>query len=448
MEINLNELEAYYGRSPCIKEICIFIEEMGRGQDKLSGVILPDLDYLSRKGISQIKDRIRYEIDSLSRNLPEDKRIKRSVIVSDRLPRAADGRIDRLEIKKKYSESSPVSEERPGLSKPSSEDASLLSSPSCCAAMEYLAQKLKRPVGLDEHLELDLGLDSLERISLLFEFQKLSGFQLDESQFFFVSTVRDVLDKLRSLSGAVAEKEEAFDWDRVLTTFPDKELGKKDITLTQGALTKIANLFFYLLLKVVSRLLFCLTVKGRENIPPQGPFIFCPNHSSYLDVPLFAASLDFHTVLRTHFLGYRAYIEHRLLRWAKKLFRLIPVEPSERLSDTLMMCAFVLKNSRALCIFPEGARSVDGKIKEFKRGAGILIKELNIDVVPVYIRGAHKAWPAYRAFPLPGKIEVIFGRKLVPQELMARRLDGLDIYQNIVHNLREKMLKIKDSYGP
>lgn len=443
-EVNVKDLEAYYSKSPSIKEICIFLHKTNLGGDILTGVILPDLDYLSRKGVSQIKDRIRWEIDSLSRKLPEYKRIKKYIIISDMLPRTLNGELKRFEIEKKYSESSPAFEEKGALKELSPEDTSLLSSPLCRKALDYLTQKLKRPVGLDEHLELDLGLDSLERIGLLFEFQKFSGVQLDESLFFFVSTVREVLDKLRAVSDAPVSKEEILDWQNFLHAHSEDKI-KGDIALMQSPLAKIVNLFFHLMLKAVSRSFFFLAVRGAENIPRKGPYIFCPNHSSYLDVPLFAASLDFSAISHTYLLGYSAYVNHPLIRWAKKLFRLIPIEPSDKLADTLGICSFVLKNSKMLLLFPEGTRSIDGEIKEFKRGAGMLIKELNAHVVPVYIRGAHKAWPAYRVLPLPAKIEIIFGKALTPEELTAKKIDGIDIYQNIVHNLKEELVRLRNS---
>lgn len=445
-ELNINELEGHYSASPCIKEICIIARRGDSRKDVLTGVILPNLDYLSGKGVSQIKDRIRLEIDSLSRKLPEDKRIKNYIIISDALPRSSSGELKRLEIERKYSESADAFARKEEPKELSPQDASLLSLPLCRRGLDFLNQKLKRQVGLDEHLELDLGLDSLERIGLLFEFQKFSGERLDESSFFFVSTVRDVLEKLRAsseMSLRADEGSEAIpDWQSFLhTQLPDT--AKKDIALIQSPLVKVINLFFYLLLAAVNRSFFLLTVKGKGNIPRKGSFIFCPNHSSYLDATLFASALGFPAITRTYLLGYSAFVNHPLLSWGKKLLRLIPVDPASGLTQTLGLCGIALKNSKMLLLFPEGSRSIDGEIKEFKRGAGVLIKELGANVVPVYIRGAHKAWPAYRVFPVPAKVEIIFGKPLTPDELMAKKIDGIDIYQNIVHNLREELLQLK-----
>jgi len=144
-------------------------------------------------------------------------------------------------------------------------------------------------------------------------------------------------------------------------------------------------------------------------------------------------------------LGYHLYFKSPFLFWAKKPLRIIPIDPALTITDSLAACAFILNQGKVLCMFPEGARSIDGKIKEFKRGVGILIKELNIPVVPVYISGNHNAWPSYRVLPRPKKIKIIFGRRILPDQLMKNQKENIDIYQNIVDNLRDAILGIKAS---
>jgi 1-acyl-sn-glycerol-3-phosphate acyltransferase len=46
-----------------------------------------------------------------------------------------------------------------------------------------------------------------------------------------------------------------------------------------------------------------------------------------------------------------------------------------------------------LVIFPEGARSIDGRVREFRRGAGILARQVKVPMVPAGIWGAHAVWP-------------------------------------------------------
>jgi len=447
-KINPEELEAYYNQSPFIKELCIFLQKDTGDRDLLTAVILPDLEYCNSRGVSQIKDRIRFEIENLSRDLPAYQRIAKYIITNERLPRTLLGKIKRFEVENIYSGHSPLSMENKSTQsdKLSEEDLRLLSLPLSKQAIEYLSKKLKRQVNLDDHLELDLGLDSLERIGLFFEFQKLIGSNIDERPFFSVSTVRDVLSKLNAAK-IQPQLEEASSWQDILNRVSESDV-EDYITVRQSPLAKIANLILIILLKSIMRSFLLIKVKGKGNIPSNGPFIFCPNHTSYLDAPVLVASLSIPTILNTYFLGYSAYLNHPLLAWGKKLLRLISIDPASKFDDSLKLCAFALRNSKILCMFPEGARSVNGELQEFKRGAGILIKELAVPVVPVYIRGTYESWPVNRTFPKPCKIEVIFGEKMTMEELTQKSQQDqdkdIDIYQIIVHNLSVRLLYLKD----
>ena len=81
-------------------------------------------------------------------------------------------------------------------------------------------------------------------------------------------------------------------------------------------------------------------------------------------------------------------------------------------------------------------------MKEFKKGVGILIKELDIPVVPVYIKGSHQSWPRGNRLPRFYPLKVIFGRTLLAKELLERRGGSQDDYEVIARNLREEVLKL------
>ncbi len=441
-KISPEELETYFSKSPYIKEICVFLGAAVNNEDFLTAVIYPNLEYCQAHGVSQIKDRIRREIEILSRGLPAYRRLRDYIIVNETLPKTVLGKVKRYEVEKKYGRKFRSAELKKVIKELSSEDKHFLSSSLCQKAFELICKKVKRPINLDDHLELDLGLDSLARIDLFFELEKLAGFEMDDKTFSEAFTVRDALNKLKAVSNIKFKKEDNINWGKILNSPFEKEITGR-ITITQTVLAKSANLLLYLPLRLIMRCLFLLKVKGRENIPKSGPVIFCPNHSSYLDAPLLAAAIGMPALLRVYFLGYSAYLDHFFIGWAKKLFRLISIDPSSKLADTLKACSFVLINSKALCVFPEGARSVDGGIKEFKRGVGILIKELNVSVVPVSIRGTYKAWPAHKTLPKPAKVEIIFGKKMRLQDLLSTKTAGIDIYQNIANTLRAEVIKLQ-----
>jgi long-chain acyl-CoA synthetase len=106
-----------------------------------------------------------------------------------------------------------------------------------------------------------------------------------------------------------------------------------------------------------------------------------------------------------------------------------------RLYGAMQLSAYVLRQGRILCVFPEGTRSRDGSTKEFKKGVGIIAKELNIPLVPVAIMGTYKMMPSGKFFPKPVKLIVSIGNPLYP---------GDNDYDGIVKRLYgevEKLLK-------
>ena len=108
----------------------------------------------------------------------------------------------------------------------------------------------------------------------------------------------------------------------------------------------------------------------------------------------------------------------------------------------MQLSGFVLRNSKALCLFPEGGRSIDGKLMAFKKGVGILSKELNAPLIPTIIEGAFTALPMGAWLPRPAKVTVSFGRPVYPENIdFSKRPDGIDEYEWIGLQLREEMLK-------
>jgi long-chain acyl-CoA synthetase len=187
----------------------------------------------------------------------------------------------------------------------------------------------------------------------------------------------------------------------------------------------------------IFRLFWCLRIKGKELMPSLGPYIICPNHASYLDGFFLFSSLTPRRAINTFFIGQAAIFGHPSIRWTTKLAHLISIDPSVYLIEAMQVASYVLKHNKIICIFPEGARSISKDIGEFKKGIGILVKELDVPVIPVYIKGSHFSWPRGVRFPRFYPIKIIFGRPVHWQEL------GND-YETITNRLREEILALED----
>jgi long-chain acyl-CoA synthetase len=120
----------------------------------------------------------------------------------------------------------------------------------------------------------------------------------------------------------------------------------------------------------------------------------------------------------------------------------IPVDLDAHLFRALQASAHILRRRRILCIFPEGARSIDGNPAPFKRGVAILAKELDVPIVPARIRGSFEAWPRFGSLPRPHPLGIVFGKPVTVGELLALGGAEPDEYDRIAGRLRERVLAL------
>jgi long-chain acyl-CoA synthetase len=123
--------------------------------------------------------------------------------------------------------------------------------------------------------------------------------------------------------------------------------------------------------------------------------------------------------MRLYFLGLARFLDAPVVRRLAALFRLIPVDAG-RMSETMRLSAYALKNGGLLCVFPEGARTVTGGLQEFRQGPVALSKECGVPVVPVAVTGTFEAWPVRGKFRFHA-VRVCFGEPFMPGDAQEMR---------------------------
>ncbi len=421
-----DELEKFYKQIPSIKEICLIEGERG-----LEAAVVPDFEYLRRMNLSNSRETIAFEIEDLAKDLPPYKRITGLKIFKDPLPVTRLGKLRRSKVRELYLQAGERAEKAV-----QEADAGLLNDPvmkKLIACIEPFSAK--KPIVPDDNLELDLGLDSLARVELVVSIEKTFGISLPDAFGSGVFTVKDTVQKLKELlaSGMVAgSRSVKMSWADILAQDPSEEL-KTSLELRSGALCRAGQFLLLSLVKLIFILYGRLSVHGKENLPRKGPFIMSPNHLSLADAPVLISRLPWSTASQMFFLGTTDFFGGPVTTKIARMIHVIPVDMETRLSSAMQLSAYVLRQSRILCVFPEGGRSRDGSIKEFKKGVGIIAKELNMPIVPVAIRGTYEMLPAGRRFPRPAKLDIFIGKPIDPA--------GLD-YDGIVDTLREKVVEL------
>jgi long-chain acyl-CoA synthetase len=267
--------------------------------------------------------------------------------------------------------------------------------------------------------------------------EALLSLKIPDEVLYDVSTVRDVIIRIHEIiqnSKPYGAKVIQKGWAEILREESREEILQK-IRIKPRVIDWVLTYIFKSGFKFIFRIFWLLRIKAVDNLPKDGPYLICPNHASFLDGFVIFSSLPLKLAINTYFVGFSYIFEYPLVKWALKLARLLPINPDINLTDTLQVVSYLLSHKKIVCIFPEGLRSVDENAKEFKKGVGILIKELDIPVVPVYIKGSHQSWPRTSLLPKPYPLKVIFGKPLFAKQLG-------DDYETIAKELREKVLRL------
>ena len=442
-----DELEAHYLQNPAIQEIAVIgvFSRQDRGE-RLHAVVVPNFDYLKAKKVANAREFLRDQIGALSNQLPKYKRLMSYQIQSESLPRTTTRKIKRLEIKNLVESGELQSSEgAPSPATARAEDVALMESAVGQEVINCLRESYHRdaPIDPNMNLELDLGFDSMERIELLTSLEQALNLKLPEDYGAGILTVRDLISGLEQQAGMVTRAGIASrqSWKTILSceSASLEESGQFHLSGAGVAFFKYIclRLIYFALFRTMMR----LETRGLNHLPDKGPYLICPNHESYLDPFVLLSVLPYRIFRRMFFLGYSVVFSGWFMRLVARLTNVIPVDPDAHLLRAMKAGAAGLRAGLILAVFPEGGRSFDGELQNFKKGASILARELSVPIIPAAIQGTFEAWPRDSMRIRPHKVKIEFGEPIVP--LPA---DAADPYMTDTERLREAVASlIRDS---
>lgn len=437
------EIEAHYLKSPFVKEICVLGVQGRPGEphaERLHAVVVPNYEVLRERKIVNINDVLRFDLDGLSAQLPSTKRILSYEIWQDELPKTTTRKLKRYEIQRLVEEGSRSPAGGPARREYTDQDLAWAEQPDVARALALIAEHAhpRRPqVHPGDSLELDLGMDSMERVELLVAIEQELGAKVPDSVVSEVYTVRELVDTVRKAAGTAGEHGALPAWDVLLATEPaDPEV--LDVARPAG----LAITVWYLacqFLNLFSRDAYQLEVTGLEKLPNSGPYLICPNHQSFLDAPVVLSSLPWPVFSKTFHLGTSEIWGWGWRRKLGRTLRLIPVDPDSNLVAGMRAGAFGLRRGKILVLYPEGERSIDGTPKKFKKGAAILSCHLRVPIYPAAVDGFYEAWPRGKPPQRFTKLRIAFGDPIFPPPLGN---DPEAVYAQLTAELRNSVLEI------
>ena len=166
-----------------------------------------------------------------------------------------------------------------------------------------------------------------------------------------------------------------------------------------------------------------IRVHGVDNLRGDQPYVYMANHSSLIDTPALFAYLPYQfKIMAKKELFYVPFMGWHL--WTSGNF---PVDRSDgrKTAKSLRKVIEGVRGGKSLAVFPEGTRTPDGQLQEFKPGAFKIALRAGVPIVPVTIRGTFKLLPKTTLAPRPGRVEVIIGEPIATGEYNEKRLPEL-----------------------
>jgi long-chain acyl-CoA synthetase len=430
------EIEVHYLHAQNIKEICVMALEARLGDptsERLHAVVVPNFELLRERKIVNSKEVIRLDIEALSHKIASTKRLGSYEIWQEDLPRTTTRKLKRFQIEKKVRElkqndgsvDSDIGKER---GKPLTGDEQLwLQREDVKRALAILRESSRNQFDaiLPTHnLELDLGLDSMQRIELLTALEQQFGGEVPESQLAELYSVHDLVDAvLASASrGEGQARAAAPAWSTILGESSLNELSADPEVVALAHHNPFAEVFFFLLGRLIYLFAldrFHLKIRGLENLPEKGPYLICSNHQSYVDPLVMAGALPWRLFRDVFAVGTSDIFGEGFMRRLARWLRVAVVDPDANLVSAMRAGAFGLNHGHILILYPEGERTDDGNPRMFRKGAAILSIHTQAPIVPVAIEGFYEAWPRHKKFPKIADLQLVFGKPIQPPPLSA-----------------------------
>ena len=447
------DVEAHYEHSPFVSEVCVLgvkdESSQFKGAEKLAAVVVPNFDYLKAQHIANARQWVVWELENLGRELPEYQRVHDFVLRAEPLPRTTTRKIRRFELKTQLDELRKLEQRKTIAIELSEADRVLMESPAGQAVIAAVRQHSRdaEVISPPMNLEIDLHLDSLARAECVVSVEQRLGVELGPEEVAMAQTVGELVQLASSkmtMATRVGSAGEGFHWRDMLAETSDQLPELTQLLRPKPTLVVLAHIALRMIY-FAARLLFRVEVKGREVLTQlEAPYLICPNHQSYIDPFLVCATFPRPVLKNTFHVGASMYFSNAVMAQLARLINVVPIDPDVQLLRAMRAGAAGLRAGKILNIYPEGQRSFDGKLHEFKKGAAILATELNLPIVPVALDGPYLIWPRKSWRIRFAKVNIIFGAPIDARAIALGESNEEIGYEKVTALLKQRIQQMLD----
>jgi long-chain acyl-CoA synthetase len=421
--IYIDELEEAYGHSEYVKEIAVLGLKVAQGE-QVGALVVPA--YARGESRRAVEDRLRAHFDRVSATLSAHKRIRILRFTDHELPRTRTRKIKRAEaaaalemmLRNGAGERATVSEEI---------------TPWLAQALQQVASGAPNLTPATRLIE-DLGLDSLALAELAEHIATRAGHELSADQLANLSTIDDLQRLLDEGQNRPRLPSYARFARPYVVTLPSalRRLG-------EAAIRSSLNAAFDSWLKPV--------VMGRGNIPANRNLLVIANHSSHVDFGLVSYAMGIHGRDLVVLAAKDYFFNNDVRRFIATNFTpLIPFDRERAQLESLDEALAELRRGRSVLMFPEGTRSPDGAVHDFKSGAGYLALHGGCDILPIRVTGTHRVLGKGSLIPRYAPVEVRIGAPITSEQIrsLALETEGTGAYRKLADYMRAAVLGLTE----
>ncbi|MCB0162809.1 MAG: AMP-binding protein [Anaerolineae bacterium] len=436
-------VEEIYQSHTFIREIGILADD-----NKLVALIVPEIEEINWHRNGDVERAIREAVNEQVQAVASYQRLNDYAVTDVPLPRTNLGKIQRHTLADYYHQAkagaiqtTPEQSTPLAIADMAEKDQLLLADPLAHQVWNWLAERYAdRRLTLDSSPQLDLGIDSMEWLTLTLELSERTGVELSDEAIGRITNIRDLLQEVEDAAeaGVTSQGNPLEDPEAWLT---DEQ--KKWLTPRTMVFELLGALLFFPM-RLIARLYFRLTAYGLENLPRQGNYILTPNHVSFLDAPMIAATLPYSLTRQFYWAAStQTLFSNWIVRSISWIFQAVPIEHQRSGAGirNLALAAAILKRHKNLVWFPEGNITRTEGLLPFQEGIGLILEAVPTTVVPVYIKGAREALPRGDWWPKSAAITITFGQPCDPREL-AEQGQGENGPTRMAQALQDKVVAL------
>jgi long-chain acyl-CoA synthetase len=428
-----DELEEIYENSPYIKELSI-VGLPDAHAEKVACLVVADDEYDIALSRDQLRRKVEEHFREISAGIPYYKRVKVLHFTEIELPRTATRKVKRnevLQIMERLEETQKSSKVVVG-HEPADADANWL-----IGIVANVSNRPRSEISLLSRLP-DLGFDSLMFVELATAIEHAGGSISAPERLNEVQDINELLSVVNRRGGAFKQE----------TTTRAREDIKSDGEIHVPSFVRVAgNKAADVLQKLFYDQFLNTKYEGRSNIPPHTNFIVAANHCSHLDMGLTKMALGEAGKDMVALAAADYFFDNKYKRAVMENFtNLVPMERTGSLRQSLRHARSFLDHGYNALIFPEGTRSMTGKMADFKPVVGYLALASRVGILPMYLVGTYDAMPKGSNIIKSRDVGARIGRYLDIEELedLTKGMARAEAYRLIAALVRHEVVNLRD----